>query len=299
MIPFSATFVHRGELERLLSGGYTARYTEYMTAWGEALGTLVGILQEGGMDEQSLGAITAAVEAMSGARNNIEQLRQEFIGNGALELLASTDEQMAQIINAALALDSWCPGIDIEIPPDALTNPDALQEIIQRLQESVQNLQENAQALATTVGTALGACEMAAGQMLSPQVCELLEQYEGMQTSLTALTNGLGYEGYVAQINAVLASQNVTDLSKAIEDINAGLVAIEKGQMTAAIEFANGKATISMGEYQLQVAESHGAGIRDRRQLFRRGILIQAAVRKEKRAFVPLILELSVHLGKL
>nr|WP_296462580.1 efflux RND transporter permease subunit [uncultured Acetatifactor sp.] len=247
---------HRGELERLLSGGYTARYTEYMTAWGEALGTLVGILQEGGMDEQSLGAITAAVEAMSGARNNIEQLRQEFIGNGALELLASTDEQMAQIINAALALDSWCPGIDIEIPPDALTNPDALQEIIQRLQESVQNLQENAQALATTVGTALGACEMAAGQMLSPQVCELLEQYEGMQTSLTALTNGLGYEGYVAQINAVLASQNVTDLSKAIEDINAGLVAIEKGQMTAAIEFANGKATISMGEYQLELAES-------------------------------------------
>ncbi len=247
---------HKGDLERLGGDEYTTGYAENMQIWGESLRTIVEILQGGDMDEQSLGEISKAVDTMSRARYNIEQLRQEFIGNGALELLVSADEQMARIISAALELDSWCPGIDIDIPPDALADPDALQEIIRSLQESLQNLQATAQATAVTVGTALGACKTVAGQMLSPEVYELLDQYEGMQTALTALTNGLGYEGYVAQINAVLASQNVTDLNKAISDINAGLVAIEKGQMTAAIEFANGKATISMGEYQLEMAES-------------------------------------------
>ena len=61
---------NRGELERLQGGGYTARYTEYMATWGEALGTLVGILQEGGMGEQSLGAIVAASIMMVGTISN-------------------------------------------------------------------------------------------------------------------------------------------------------------------------------------------------------------------------------------
>ncbi len=233
----------RAGLEQLRDGSYTTRYAENMQIWGDSLKTLAGIVSGGITDEESLRALSEAVNAMYGAQSNIEQLRQEFVGNSALDMLVSADEQMAQIINAARDLDSWYPVLNLE---DIATGnlPD-----IGAITESVQNL-------TTTVGTALGASEMAASEALSMDMFKLPEQYDDMQTALTALTGGLGYEGYVAQINAVLASQNVTDLNKAISDINAGLVAIEKGQMTAAIEFANGKATISMGEYQLEMAES-------------------------------------------
>ena len=60
----------------------------------------------------------------------------------------------------------------------------------------------------------------------------------------------------MAQINQALAAQNITDIGKAINDINSGLILVEQGQMTAAVEFANGKAQISLGEYQLEVAEA-------------------------------------------
>ena len=230
----------RAELEKLRDGGYTARYTEYMGTWAGSLGVIVDALTNGTIEDlgdiENIAALAEALASMEEARGNIEQLRKEFTENGALELLSSADEQMAQIIDAALALDPWCPTIDIA----SGSLPD----------------QDSIQAMATTVGTALGATEMASKEALNMDMFKLPEQYDDLHTALMALTNGLGYDGYVAQINAVLQSQNITDLGKAIEDINNGLIAIEKGQMTAAIEFANGKATISMGEYQLQVAES-------------------------------------------
>lgn len=198
---------------------------------GQFLGVIADILANGNIEDfgslEGIAAVGEALASMEEARSNIEQLRKEFTANGALDLLISADEQMAQIINAALALDPWCPVIDIS----SGSLPD----------------QDSVQALATTVGTALGAAEMASKEALAMDMFKLPEQYDDLHTALMALTGGLGYDGYVAQINAVLQSQNVTDLGKAIEDINNGLIAIEKGQMTAAIEFANGKATISMG----------------------------------------------------
>lgn len=236
------------EMEKLRDGGYLARYTEYMAAWGKALqdagALLVGPVPDPNQEPEKFAGfvvnVTTALAPALEAQIGIDQLRQEFIGNGALDTLASADPQMAQIIEAAKNLNPWYP----QISYDPATNLPILPD------------EATIQALTTTVGTALGAAEAAAGQALTMDMFKLPEQYDDMQTALTSLTNGLGYEAYVAQINKVLASQNVTDLSKAISDINNGLVAIEKGQMSAAVEFANGKATISMGEYQLEVAQS-------------------------------------------
>ena len=91
---------------------------------------------------------------------------------------------------------------------------------------------------------------------LEIQRASLQTQKENMQTALISLTSGLGYDAYVATINATLAQQNITDLNQAIIDINNGLSQLEQGQITAAIEFANGKATITLGEYQLSLAEA-------------------------------------------
>lgn len=105
---------------------------------------------------------------------------------------------------------------------------------------------------ATTVGTALAVADGAI-----PTVVSTMEtQKAALEEQLDYATNGLGYDAYAAQINQALAAQNITDISKAISDINGGLILIEQGQMTAAVEFANGKAQISLGEYQLEVAES-------------------------------------------
>lgn len=73
---------------------------------------------------------------------------------------------------------------------------------------------------------------------------------------LFATGGALDYETFKNQVDQILAAQNITDLNKAIQDINNGLIMIEQGQMTAAIEFANGKAQISLGEYQMEVAQA-------------------------------------------
>ncbi|MCI9336893.1 MAG: MMPL family transporter [Lachnospiraceae bacterium] len=234
----------KAALEQLRDGGYLARYTAYMQTWGEALQKAGDLLAGADSAEDQSGLLLAVGEALAPALEaqiGIEQLRQEFVGNKALELLASADEQMAQILDAARNQNPWYPTIQFDIASGTLpTLPDA----------------ETIQALTTTVGTALGAAEAGAGQALTMDMFKLPAQYDDMETALAALTGGLGYDAYVAQINSVLAAQNVTDLAKAINDINSGLIAIEKGQMAAAVEFANGKATISMGEYQLEVAQS-------------------------------------------
>ena len=221
----------KGDLQNLRDTGYLASYTSLMQEWAAALQSMT---VSGG----DAGAVAAALATMQAKQEEMNQLRLDFLGNPALLLLAASNEQLAQVIGAARALDPWYPVID----PGTGSIPG----------------QEQIQAVSTTVGTALGAAEAAAREMLSLLDGQpaLQQQLEDMQTALTALTNGLGYEAYVAMINETLKKQNVTDLAKAIQDINSGLIAIEKGQMTAAVEFANGKASISLGEYQLELALS-------------------------------------------
>ena len=215
----------QGSLEALSSGDYLTNYTTYMQSWGEAAAQLASAGADGGFSPD----VMAALAAMQAAQTQIDTLRTEFISNPAVAVLTAADPQMAQILQAAIALNPWYPTDPAEV-----------------------------ETVTTTVGTALGASQAAAAEMLKQlaQIETLEAQRDDLNTALIALTNGLGYDAYVAMINEVLAQQNITDLDKAIADINEGLAAIEQGQMIAAIEFANGKATIALGEYQLQVAES-------------------------------------------
>ena len=87
----------------------------------------------------------------------------------------------------------------------------------------------------------------------------LTTQQENMEASLNSMTMGLGYDAYSAQVFKTLSSQNInnlTDLSNAINSLTDAISQLEQGQITAAIEFANGKATIALGEYQLDLAEA-------------------------------------------
>ncbi|MCM1569921.1 MAG: efflux RND transporter permease subunit [Roseburia sp.] len=85
---------------------------------------------------------------------------------------------------------------------------------------------------------------------------EVKQQREDLKAALNAITSGLGYDAYASAVKKELKKQGVTDIAKAIKDLDNALIEIEKGQMTAAIEMANGKATITIGEYQLEMAET-------------------------------------------
>jgi len=91
---------------------------------------------------------------------------------------------------------------------------------------------------------------------LEAQKTELETQRENMASALNAQTSGLGYEGYASMINQQLSAMGMSDLDTAIATVNTGLSELEKGEMTAAIEFANGKASISLGEYQMGLADT-------------------------------------------
>lgn len=78
---------------------------------------------------------------------------------------------------------------------------------------------------------------------------QLNTQKESMMSALNSITNGMGFAAYEK-----LANSTITTLDEKLSAVNAGLVEVEKGQLTAAIEFANANAKISLSEYQLELA---------------------------------------------
>ena len=203
-------------------GGYLETYTDYMTEWSLAVAALANA-----MDPPNAGEIAKAQAAMAAAEKKIDDLRTEVLSNSAaLATISAVSPDVAALIQAMTALEKWYPTDDLSL--------DSIDKV------------------SKTVGTGLYTAQAMAEQILPA----LESQRDDLQTALTALTSGLGYDAYVATINATLAQQNITDLNQAIIDINNGLAQLEQGQITAAIEFANGKATITLGEYQLSLAEA-------------------------------------------
>ncbi|MBR1931284.1 MAG: efflux RND transporter permease subunit [Lachnospiraceae bacterium] len=76
-------------------------------------------------------------------------------------------------------------------------------------------------------------------------------QTADLRSALVAITNGMGYEAYEK-----LATETIATLDEKLALVNAGLVEVEKGQLTAAIEFANANSQITLGEYQMELAKA-------------------------------------------
>lgn len=80
---------------------------------------------------------------------------------------------------------------------------------------------------------------------------ELTKQKTDLEDALNSLTNGMGYAAYER-----IANQTLSTLEEQLALVNSGLVEIEKGQLNAAIEFANASAQLSLGEYQMELAKA-------------------------------------------
>ncbi|MCM1188258.1 MAG: efflux RND transporter permease subunit [bacterium] len=211
-------------------------------AYGEALQKQAKALAELAV---SSGDAQAAAE-LEEARNEINGLKAIVTGNAILGQFWGQISGMAGVPGATLPSMEELKAMDWTAPDSAGTVGMVLTIVC-----------DNMFAPAINAG-------------LDAQIADLENQKEALKTQFEHATGGVayddddgrgdnkshGYEKYVKQINQILAAQKITDLNKAIEDINNGLILLEQGQMTAAVEFANGKAQIALGEYQLEVAEA-------------------------------------------
>lgn len=107
------------------------------------------------------------------------------------------------------------------------------------------DLTENSSAAAAL--TALTAIETAATQQKTVTKTTITN----MEASLNANTGGLGAETYIASMQSVLS-----EIEGNIAKLDSGLTELYKGNLTAAIEFANAQTTISLGEMQITTAEA-------------------------------------------
>lgn len=80
---------------------------------------------------------------------------------------------------------------------------------------------------------------------------QIVSQRTNLEQSLNALTNGMGLSAYEAMVN-----QTIAKLDENINQVNSGLIEVEKGELTAAVEFANAASQINLGEYQLELAQT-------------------------------------------
>lgn len=102
-----------------------------------------------------------------------------------------------------------------------------------------------------------GSSPAAAKQVLSAAESALKAQrpsdelITNMEASLNANTGGLGAEAYIASMQSVLS-----EIEGNIAKLDSGLTELYKGNLTAAIEFANAQTTISLGEMQITTAEA-------------------------------------------
>ena len=214
------------QINALSNKSYATTYGIYVAAWSQAVADLQAASVSGGND------LASALQAKADAEKNIDDLRKTVLANSdALSAIASSVPVGAQQIRSMMALEKW-------YPTDA--SPDT--------------------SVFTTVATGLTVVDSTVSESNLPVITKAMEEQRGnLETAMYALTNGLGYNAYYTLIFNTLSSQNIknmTDLGNAITNLNNALVQIEQGQMTAAIEFANGKATIALGEYQLELAES-------------------------------------------
>ncbi|MDR2044461.1 MAG: efflux RND transporter permease subunit [Clostridium sp.] len=91
----------------------------------------------------------------------------------------------------------------------------------------------------------------AVSDAVNAQVAQVSEQRRKLEDALNAQTGGLGLDAY-----ARLVHETVAALDQKLALVDSGLVEAEKGQLAAAIEFANANAKISLGEYQLESGRS-------------------------------------------
>lgn len=83
-------------------------------------------------------------------------------------------------------------------------------------------------------------------------------QKANMESALNSTTNSMGLAAYES-----FAASTLNTINTNLAQVNEGLKEIEKGELSAAIEFANANTEIALGEYQMEVAKTQLESAKD------------------------------------
>ena len=184
-----------------------------------------------------LQSINSIIQPIKDAPSNYARLYQEMVAS-------VSDGDAAASANAAAQINELKNTITGNaMLAEAAASNQTFAEALARLQE----LDWTDTSSMLTYPTVYGSLSV-----LSPITQYMINtQTRDLQIALSSLTNGLGYEEYEKIANETLATIN-----EKLNLVNAGLVEIEKGELTAAIEFANANTKISLGEFQMEFART-------------------------------------------
>ncbi len=116
-------------------------------------------------------------------------------------------------------------------------------EMLGGMLKSLKDMDWSDPASAPMIGMMLGGVSQGAAPMMQ-------EQKEKMEAALNSMTSGMGYAGYEK-----IAETTMETINDSLEAVNNGLVEVEKGELTAAVEFANAYADIVLNKYKMEVAK--------------------------------------------
>lgn len=80
---------------------------------------------------------------------------------------------------------------------------------------------------------------------------QLMSQRGNLEQSMNAITNGMGLSAFESMVNRTMGT-----IDENLGKVNSGLIEVEKGELTAAVEFANATSQINLGEYQMELAQA-------------------------------------------
>lgn len=168
-------------------------------------------------------AMSQNAEEANTLAGNINALKKSINDSAMLKNMASMDAsgQMTSLCETLNLLD-WTSLDQTPIPPTEYT--------------AMQTVAGSLTAISTAASNGLG------------------DRQENAQNALNALygeTMSTNYTEYETTVKNILNT-----LETNLTQVNAGLVEVEKGELTAAVEFANASSQISLGEYQMEVSQS-------------------------------------------
>lgn len=234
-----------------------AAEAEILTAKADLEATKINLTME-------ITTVQTAAEGLKEAKAGLEQIKAGARAFGITDekYTESSDESSGdkstkdQFTELFTKFTGYKTALETITPEAALQDPvkTTINEILKSLQVEIElneeSTPEDAQQAISAASTAIDTA-ITSLTTLNTTWPQTEAAIESLEASINAKTMGLGADTYITQLSATLS-----DVEGNISKLDSALVEIYKGNLTAAIEFANAQTTISLGEFTLDMSES-------------------------------------------
>lgn len=199
--------------------------------------------------------LQASMEGLKQAQEGLQQIQEQAAAYGVNDVsdIGAKIEELNQVKQQLTLLKGMLPADGSSAIGDMAAGQ--INMLLQSLGVDGVSLTGSSSADAATQALELAESaidgSIEALRMLESAWNQAKSAVDNLQSSLNVQTMGMGAEAYIAQLeeSLVMIEKNIAKLDKALTELY-------KGNLTAAIEFANAQTAISLGEYQINTAEA-------------------------------------------